>query len=151
MWLYIYIYKRSLRHSFIIIEKMKIKKCLTNFFILNCLHKTSRIRNNIPSLYNYCLGQLFRDGDNEINVLNSVFLWDNSFAKNCTMSNTLPARLKSSVRRVKNVDCLQLLTTIKIFSLGQRSSVDWVPACDQRVVGLIPSQGTCLGCGPGPQ
>ena len=31
------------------------------------------------------------------------------------------------------------------------SSVDWVWAANQRVTGLIPSQGTRLGCRPGPQ
>ena len=34
---------------------------------------------------------------------------------------------------------------------GWCGSVDWVPACNQRVAGLIPSQGSCLGCGPGHQ
>ena len=34
---------------------------------------------------------------------------------------------------------------------GWRGSVDWAQAANQRVVGLIPGQGTCLGCGPGPQ
>ena len=34
---------------------------------------------------------------------------------------------------------------------GWCSSVDWVWAVKQRVAGSIPSQGTCLGCGPGPQ
>ena len=29
----------------------------------------------------------------------------------------------------------------------------WIecPSVNQRVAGLIPSQGTCLGCGPSPQ
>ena len=35
-------------------------------------------------------------------------------------------------------------------SPGWCSSVDWVWAVNQRVTGLILSQGTCLGCGPGP-
>ena len=31
------------------------------------------------------------------------------------------------------------------------SSVDWAWAVNQKVTGSISSQGTCLGCGPGPQ
>ena len=30
-------------------------------------------------------------------------------------------------------------------------SVDWAQAVNQTVASSIPSQGTCLGCGPGPQ
>ena len=37
------------------------------------------------------------------------------------------------------------------FSPGWCSSVDLAWAANQRVAGLIPSQGTCLGCRPGPQ
>ena len=37
------------------------------------------------------------------------------------------------------------------YSPGWCSSVDWAQAANQRVTGSIPSQGTCLGCGPGPQ
>ena len=50
------------------------------------------------------------------------------------------------------------LNTYKIWELrwtfskpGWYSSVDWAQAENQRVASLIPSQGTCLGCGPGPQ
>ena len=45
------------------------------------------------------------------------------------------------------------LSTLSIknikFSPGWCGSVDWVPACKPK--GSIPSQGTHLGCGPGPQ
>ena len=34
---------------------------------------------------------------------------------------------------------------------GWCSSVDWVQVVNQRVASSIPSQGTCLGCRPGPQ
>ena len=40
---------------------------------------------------------------------------------------------------------------ILILAPGWCSSVDWAWAMNQRVAGSIPSQGTCLGCGPGPQ
>ena len=34
---------------------------------------------------------------------------------------------------------------------GWCGSVDWALACEPQGHWLIPSQGTCLGCGPGPQ
>ena len=34
---------------------------------------------------------------------------------------------------------------------GWCGSVDWAQAVNQTVASSIPSQGTCLGCGPGPQ
>ena len=36
-------------------------------------------------------------------------------------------------------------------SPGWCSSRDWAQSANQRVTGLIPSQGICLGCGPGSQ
>ena len=36
-------------------------------------------------------------------------------------------------------------------SPGWCTSVSWTQAGNQRVASSIPSQGTCLGCGPGPQ
>ena len=36
-------------------------------------------------------------------------------------------------------------------SPGWCGSVDWAQAVNQTVASSIPSQGTCLGCGPGPQ
>ena len=36
-------------------------------------------------------------------------------------------------------------------SPGWCGPVDWVLACKPKVAGSIPHQGTCLGCGPGPQ
>ena len=35
-------------------------------------------------------------------------------------------------------------------SPGWCSSMDWVQTVNERVTGLIPRQGTCLGCRPGP-
>ena len=35
---------------------------------------------------------------------------------------------------------------------GWCASVDWMPACEPKgFASSIQSQGTCLGCGPGPQ
>ena len=42
------------------------------------------------------------------------------------------------------------LRIILIFLAGVAQWIEWWPA-SQRVAGSIPSQGTCLGCRPGPQ
>ena len=41
----------------------------------------------------------------------------------------------------------------KIFDLAQAGVAQWIERgpVNQRVTGSIPSWGTCLGCGPGPQ
>ena len=44
-----------------------------------------------------------------------------------------------------------MLSNFVCFCPGLCSSADWAWATNQRVASLIPGQGTCLGCGPGPQ
>ena len=46
-------------------------------------------------------------------------------------------------------DPQKVLSEVSLINPGWCSSVDWVRVVNQRVVGLIPSQGTRLGCGPG--
>ena len=50
------------------------------------------------------------------------------------------------------VHCQQLLF-IKNLYFALVGAAQWTECrpANQRVTGLIPSQGTCLGCGPGPQ
>ena len=43
-----------------------------------------------------------------------------------------------------------IFDNFKIALAGVAQRIECKPA-NQRVAGLIPSQGTCLGCGPGPQ
>ena len=48
----------------------------------------------------------------------------------------------------------QVIVWIKNFGVHALAGVaQWIERepTNQRVAGLIPSQGTCLGCGPGPQ
>ena len=47
---------------------------------------------------------------------------------------------------VFNIKQIKLLTALA----GVAQWIEFQPA-NQRVAGSIPSQGTCLGCGPGPQ
>ena len=42
---------------------------------------------------------------------------------------------------------------IKAMNPALAGAAQWIECCleNQKVAGSIPSQGTCLGCGPGPQ
>ena len=50
--------------------------------------------------------------------------------------------------RAKNIQFLEENTEVALADVAQR--IEFWPV-NQRVVGSIPSQGTCLGCGLGPQ
>ena len=50
-----------------------------------------------------------------------------------------------------SVSDISLLVYKNAFCPGQCGSVNWVPAANQRVASSFPSQGTCLGCRPGPK
>ena len=45
------------------------------------------------------------------------------------------------------------MLTIKVYELALAGVAQWIECWpqNQRVAGLIPSQGTCLGCRPRPQ
>ena len=45
------------------------------------------------------------------------------------------------------------IITYKIMNLALAGVAQWIECrpANQRIAGLIPSQGTCLGCGPGPE
>ena len=45
------------------------------------------------------------------------------------------------------------MTFVKITAWALAGAAQWIESGpeNQRVAGSIPSQGTCLGCGPGPQ
>ena len=55
-----------------------------------------------------------------------------------------------SVCHLSGVFCSELLKTQKIAMAGVAQWIECRPV-NQKVAGLIPSQVTCLGCGPGPQ
>ena len=54
--------------------------------------------------------------------------------------------IKNIVYHLFLINCLK----ITLICADWCGSVDWVPICG-KVAGSIPSQGTCLGFGPGPQ
>ena len=43
------------------------------------------------------------------------------------------------------------LDYLKIAVIALVGVAQWIEPVNQRVTSSIPSQGTCLGCGPGPQ
>ena len=53
--------------------------------------------------------------------------------------------------------CESIITSVKISIKNEKMALagvaQWIEnwTVKQSVTGLIPSQGTCLGCGPGPQ
>ena len=57
---------------------------------------------------------------------------------------------------MKNIDALYFMKKIRKFKVWKHVLADvaqWIECqpVNQRVAGSIPRQGTCLGCGPGPQ
>ena len=65
------------------------------------------------------------------------------------ISFTLP--FKSINEFINTCNIIVKFKNIISFCPGWCSSVDWVQACEQKGPSVQFCQGTCLGCGPGPQ
>ena len=73
-----------------------------------------------------------------------------------SLSNThsgLTAHFILSLSSIPLSGCIRVYFLILKIELALAALAQWIECWpeDQRVVGLIPSQGMCLGCGPGPQ